>query len=223
MSLPGCAAIPAPYRERGADRLRDRPARGRDRARGPEAVRHPHARGVRERHRRQFGDRRLDQRADPHQRHRAPHRREAHDRGLGEDRLRRAAAGQHAAGRQISRRGILPRRRPAGGDERAAQGRAHPRRRADRQRQDHGRERQARQGRRRRRHPALRQAAEEAGRLHGAEGQPVRFRDHEDERDLRRIPQALSCRTRRTRMPSKAAPWCSTGRRTITTASTIRR
>ena len=42
------------------------------------------------------------------------------DRGLGDDRLRRAAAGQHAAGRQISRRGILPRRRRAGGDERAA-------------------------------------------------------------------------------------------------------
>ena len=49
---------------------------------------------------------------------------EAHDRGLGDDRLRRAAAGQHAAGRQISRRGILPRRRPAGGDARTAQGRA---------------------------------------------------------------------------------------------------
>ena len=60
-----------------ADRLRDRRARGRDRARGPEAVRHPHPQGVRERHRRQLGDRRLDQRADPHQRHRAPHRREA--------------------------------------------------------------------------------------------------------------------------------------------------
>ena len=44
MSLPGCAAIPAPYRERGADRLRDRPARRRDRARGPEALRHPHPR-----------------------------------------------------------------------------------------------------------------------------------------------------------------------------------
>ena len=64
------------------------------------------------------------------------------DRGLGEARLRRAAAGQHAAGRHLSRRGVFPRRRPAGGDERAAQGQAHPRRRADHQRQDHGRERQ---------------------------------------------------------------------------------
>ena len=75
MSLPGCAAIPAPYRERGADRLRDRQAHRRDGARGPEALRHPDPRGVRERHRRQLGDRRLDQRADPHQRHRPPHRR----------------------------------------------------------------------------------------------------------------------------------------------------
>ena len=33
---------------------------------------------------------------------------------------------------------------------------------------------------RRRRDPALRQADEGAGRLQGAEGQPVRFRDHED-------------------------------------------
>ena len=57
------------------DRLRDRRARGRDRARGFAAVRHPDPQGVREHHRRQFGDRRLDQRADPHQRHRAPHRR----------------------------------------------------------------------------------------------------------------------------------------------------
>ena len=45
------------------------------------------------------------------------------DRGLGEGRLRHPAARQHAAGRKISRRGILPRRRPAGRDERAAQGR----------------------------------------------------------------------------------------------------
>ena len=48
-------------------------------------------------------------------------------------------------------------------------------------------------------------------------------RDHEDQRDLRRIPRALSVATRRTRTPSRAAPSCSTGRRTITTASTIRR
>ena len=75
MSLPGCAAIPAPYRERGADRLRDRPARRRDGAGGSEALRHPHPRGIRERDRRLLGDRRLDQRADPHQRHRPAYRR----------------------------------------------------------------------------------------------------------------------------------------------------
>ena len=34
--------------------------------------------------------------------------------------------GQHAAGRRVSRRGIFPRRRPAGGDERAAAAQAHP-------------------------------------------------------------------------------------------------
>ena len=107
-----------------ADRLRDRPARGRDGVGGPQALRHSHARGVREHHHGELGDRRLDQRADPHQRDRAPHRREADHRGLGNDRLRRPAAGQHAAGRKISRRGILPRGRLAGGDERAAQGRA---------------------------------------------------------------------------------------------------
>ena len=39
-----------------------------------QAVRHHDARGVRERHRRQLGDRRLDQRADPPQRHRPPSR-----------------------------------------------------------------------------------------------------------------------------------------------------
>ena len=116
MSLPGCAAIPAPYRERGQIAYETGRARGRDRARGSQALRHPHPRGVRERHRRLLGDRRLDQRADPHQRHRAPCRRRAHDRGLGDGRLRRAAARQHAAGRRISRRGILSRRRRAGGD-----------------------------------------------------------------------------------------------------------
>ena len=60
-----------------ADRLRDRRARRADRAGRSQAVRHSHPQGVREHHRRQFGDRRLDQCADPHQRHRAPHRRQA--------------------------------------------------------------------------------------------------------------------------------------------------
>ena len=63
------------------------------------------------------------------------------DRGLGEGRPRHSAARQHAAGRKISRRGILPRGRPAGGDERAAQGRQAARGRAHGERQDDGRER----------------------------------------------------------------------------------
>ena len=59
------------------DRLRDRHAHRRHGVGGPQAVRHPDPRGVRELHRRQLGDRRLDQRADPHQRARPPHRRRA--------------------------------------------------------------------------------------------------------------------------------------------------
>ena len=38
MMLPGSAAIPAPHKERGADRLSDRQAHRRDGAGGPEAV-----------------------------------------------------------------------------------------------------------------------------------------------------------------------------------------
>ena len=52
---------------------------------------------------------------DPHQRHRPPYRRRADDRGLADLRPRGAAAGQPAAGRRISRRGLLPCRRRAGG------------------------------------------------------------------------------------------------------------
>ena len=44
----------------------------------------------------------------------------------------------------------------------------------------------------RRRDPRLREAVEGAGRLQGPDGQPVRFRDHEDQRDLGGIPPALS-------------------------------
>ena len=116
MSLPGCAAIPAPYRERGQIAY-ETGLRAVEIVREDfQALGHSHPRGVRERHRRLLGDRRLDQCADPHQRHRPAHRRLAFDRRVGDDRLRRAAARQHAAGRRISRRGVLPCRRPAGGD-----------------------------------------------------------------------------------------------------------
>ena len=76
---------------------------------------------------------------------------------------------------------------------------------------------------RQRRDQALRQADEEAGRLQGAERQPVRFRDHEDQRDLGGFPQALSVESEGPERASRAAPSCSTDRRTITAASTIRR
>ncbi len=125
MSLPGCAAIPAPYRERQQIAYLTRQAHRRDGVGGPEALRRPDARGVRERHRRQLGDRRLDQRADPLQCHRAAYRRRTRQRRLGEARLRHPAARQPAAGRRIPRRGVSPRRWRAGG-----------RRRADRQGQD---------------------------------------------------------------------------------------
>ena len=148
--------------------------------------------------------------------HRAACRRAARHRGLGENRLRRAAPRQHAAGRRISRRGLFPRRRLAGGDARTARRQTASWRRADHQRQDRCRKRGAGESHQCQGHPALRQAAEGASRLQGAARQSVRFRDHEDERDLRRIPPALSVQSRRIRMPSKAAPWCSTARRTIT-------
>ena len=86
MSLPGCAAIPAPHRERGQIAYETGKRIVEHGVGGPEALRHPDARGVRERDRRQQRDRRLDQRADPHQRHRPPHRRQARHRGLGEGR-----------------------------------------------------------------------------------------------------------------------------------------
>ena len=57
------------------ERLRNRQAHRRDGVGGPAPLEDHDARGVRERDRRQLGDRRLDQRADPFQRDRAPHRR----------------------------------------------------------------------------------------------------------------------------------------------------
>ena len=54
------------------------------------------------------------------------------------------------------------------------------------------------------------QAAEGKSRLQGSARQPVRFRDHENERDLRRIPQALSVRSEdaeRLRGPRRGVRW----------------
>ena len=91
------------------------------------------------------------------------------------------------------------------------------------QRQDGGRECRAREGLQCRSHSALRPAAESDRRIQGAARQPVRFRHHEDKRDLRRVPRTLSLPIQKIRMPSRAAPSCSTGRRIITGASTMRR
>ena len=72
------------------------------------------------------------------------------------------------------------------------------------------------------RHFPDRRAAEAGRRLHRAARQSVRRRDHEDQRDRRRVPQALSLQPRATPTLSRAARSSSTGRRTITPASTTR-
>ena len=95
----GLRRHPRPAQGARADRLSDGQAHRRDGVGGPAALQDHDARGVRERHRRQLGDRRLDQRADPLQCHCPPHRRQARQRRLGEGGLRHPAAGQHAAGR----------------------------------------------------------------------------------------------------------------------------
>ncbi len=64
MSLPGSAAIPAPYRDRQEVAYRTGLAHRRDGRRGPEALRYPHAQCIPQCDRGQFGDRRLDQRTD---------------------------------------------------------------------------------------------------------------------------------------------------------------
>ena len=91
-------------------------------------------------------------------------------RRLGAHRLRDPAPRQHAAGGRISRRGVFPRRRPARGDGRAHRGRQDPRERHHLQRQDHRRElpRQAHLGPRR--DPPLRQAAAGEGGLPQPQG-----------------------------------------------------
>ena len=78
LSLPGCAAIPAPYRERGQISLRDRPPHRRDGVRGSAAFEDPHAPVVPQCHHGDRRDRRLDQCAAAPGRHGAPCRRRDH-------------------------------------------------------------------------------------------------------------------------------------------------
>ena len=205
------------------DGLSDGQAHRGDGARGPEAVGHHDPRRLRERHRRLLGDRRLHQCTDPSQRRRPPCRRQARPRRLGAHRPRHSAAGGYAARRPLPRRGLSPGRRRAGrggGADRRRQAAASA---GDhRQRQDHGRQLYGQVHRRPRGDPGLRPADAQRRRLPQPQGQPVRFRDHEDQRDLRVVPQALPVQSERSRMPSKARPSSSTAARTITLASTIR-
>ena len=68
MSLPGCASIPAPYRERQQISYETGKSHRRHGLGGPAPVTGPDPRGIRKRDRRELRHRRLDQRADPPQR-----------------------------------------------------------------------------------------------------------------------------------------------------------
>jgi dihydroxy-acid dehydratase len=78
MSLPGCAAIPAP--RPAAHRVSDRQAHRRDGARRPEAVGYSDAGGVRECDCCEYGDWRIDECADPSERDCAAYRCRAQQR-----------------------------------------------------------------------------------------------------------------------------------------------
>ena len=124
MSLPGSAAIPAPYR----DRQQSAWETGRQIVEMVAADRRPSdiltRDRVSQRDPSQFGDRRIDQCADPSERDRPPCRRRADARRLGELRRRHPADRQSSAGGRISGRGLLPRGRRSGGDGPVARGRA---------------------------------------------------------------------------------------------------
>ena len=115
MSLPGCASIPAPYRARGqmayttGKRIVDMVWEDLV----PSRILTP--RGLRERHPRHLGHRRLDQLPAAPDRHRAPRRRRTRPRRLAGHRPRHPAAGRLPArrsppGRRLPPRGRRPRR-----------------------------------------------------------------------------------------------------------------
>ena len=156
MQLPGSAAIPAPYRDRAEMAWRTGMRAVEIVQRGPQALRHHDPRRLHQRDPGQLGDRRLDQRADPPQRHRAPPRRRALDRGLADLRRGDPAPRQPAAGRRVSRRGLLPRRRGAGGLRPADRAGADRPERDDGERQDGRRLLRRRRHHRRERDPPLR-------------------------------------------------------------------
>ena len=106
---------------------------------------------------------------------------------------------------------------------RADRRRQDPRERADLHGHDHRRELHGQVHLGSRGDPLLRQSAEGEGGLPEPQGHAVRFRDHEDERDQPGIPGALSQQSGRSERLRGAASSCSTVRRIIITASTIRR
>ena len=114
MSLPGCAAIPGPHKERGWMAYHT--------GRRIVGMVHENLRpsdimtkaGVRERGRGRGGAGRQQQLPDQHDRHRPAHGRRPHAGRLAAARRRHPAAGRRAAGRAVPRRGLLPRRRRAG-------------------------------------------------------------------------------------------------------------
>ena len=192
MSLPGCAAIPAPYRERGQIAYETG-------VRAVEIV-HEDLKPSDILTRKAFENAIVANSAIGGSTN-APIHINAIARHVGVEltikdwetlRLRRAAARQHAAGGQISRRRLLPCRRPARGDARTARRRrihgdaltingktmGENVKRAKAQDADVIR-------------PYDKPLKTQAG-FKVLHGQPVRFRDHEDERDLAGIPRALS-------------------------------
>ena len=140
MSLPGNAAIPAPYRERGQMAYETGRRIVDDGGGGPDTVQDHDAQGLRECHCGEHGHWRLDQRAQSSQCHCRSSWNRADGAGLGEARLRPAAAGQPPACGRISRRGLSPRRRRARRGGGTHQGRQDPRGLHHGQWQDHRRE-----------------------------------------------------------------------------------
>ena len=155
MSLPGCAAIPAPYRERGwmaYETGKRIVGMVQENLRPSDIMTQA---GVRERGGRRGGAGRVVELPDPHGGDRAAHGRGAHAGRLAAPRPGNPAAVRRAAGRAVPRREIPSRRRRARGDEGTAAGRQAARRRDDRHRQDPRREPARRAGRRPRGDPFL--------------------------------------------------------------------
>ena len=140
LSLPGCADDPGALPRARPDGLPDGEAHRRDGQRGPAPIEDSDPPVLPERHRRNHGHRRLDQRPAAHHGHGAPRRRRTRALRLGA-RIRRAAARQHAASRRVPGRAVPPSGRSTRGGQRAPAGGQDRRRGPDRHRPDAGGER----------------------------------------------------------------------------------